>query len=139
MTRSRSTGPAGKTTRPATPNSAGNAAPEQAKTRLQAAIERQSQLQLMIRTSGTSQMRAHNMRRLKIVMLFVWFGFWSFLESFLDVGHRVTHAFGIVSHRNANHNVLVIEGALWEGVFSAAVAISVGMLILWALKRIDRV
>lgn len=139
MARSKSSGPAGKKARPAAAKPSGDAAPGQASTRLQAAIERQSQLQLMIRTSGTSQLRAHNMRRLKIVILFVWFGFWSFLESFLDVGHRVTHTFGIVSHRNANHNVLVIEGALWEGVFSAIVAISVGMLILWALKRIDKI
>lgn len=107
-------------------------------TALQRAIERQSQLQLMIKTSGSAKLWAENMRRLKIVIIFVWFGLWSFLESFLDVGHRVTHSFGIVSHRNANHNVLVIEGALWEGFFSMLVAVSIGLLIVKGLNLIDQ-
>ena len=106
-------------------------------TALQRAIERQTQLQLMIKTSGTARLWAENMRRLKIVILFVWFGLWTFLEAFLDIGHRVTHMFGIVSHRSANHNVLVIEGAIWEGLFSMSVAVAVGLLIVKGLNLID--
>jgi len=105
-------------------------------TALQRAIERQSQLQLMIKTSGTARLWAENVRRLKIVILFVWFGFWAFIDSFLSIGHRLSHLLGL-PHRSAAHDVIVIEGALAEGLVSSGVAVGVGLLIVWGLSQID--
>lgn len=105
-------------------------------TPLEQAIERQSQLQLMIKTSGTARHWAANMRRLKIVILFVWFGFWAFIDSFLSIGHRLSHLMGL-PHRSAAHDIIVIEGALAEGLVSAGVGVGIGLLIVWGLGHIN--
>lgn len=106
-----------------------------AKDPLQASIERQSQLQLMIRTQNSARAWARNVRQMQVVLLFVWFGFWTFLEAFLDIGHRVTHAWGLQSHRSAKHDVLVLDGALVEGLFSATIAIGVGLAIYKGVQK----
>ena len=105
-------------------------------TALQRAIARQSQLQLMIKTSGTARHWAENVRRLKIVILFVWFGFWAFIDSFLGIGHRLSHLLAL-PHRSAAHDVVVIEGALAEGLVSAGVGVGIGLLIVWGLGHIN--
>lgn len=114
----------------------GAAAASDSQTALQRAIERQSQLQLMIKTSGSAMLWAENMRRLKIVIIFVWFGFWAFLDSFLSIGHRVSHLLSL-PHRSAAHDVIVIEGALAEGLVSAFIGVAVGLLIVRGLNVID--
>lgn len=110
-------------------------ATSKAKDPLQASIERQSQLQLMIRTQNSARAWARNVRQMQVVLLFVWFGFWTFLEAFLDIGHRVTHAWGLQSHRSAKHDVLVLDGALVEGLFSATIAIGVGLAIYKGVQK----
>lgn len=131
--------PAARTTAPAARPAAAGAARTSggdAKDALQRAIERQSQLQLMIKTSGSARLWAENMRRLKIVILFVWFGFWGFIDSFLSIGHRVSHLLHL-PHRSASHDVIVIEGALAEGLVSAGIGVAIGYAILKGFDRIN--
>lgn len=112
-----------------------SATPSKAKDPLQASIERQSQLQLMIRTQNSARAWAKNVRQMQVFLLFTWFGLWSFLEPFLDIGHRVTHSWGLQSHRSAGHDVLIVNGAAIEGLFSLIVAVGVGLLIYKGVQK----
>lgn len=102
---------------------------------LQASIERQNQLQLMIRTQNSARAWARNVRQMQVILLFVWFGFWSFLEPFLDIGHRVTHSWGLQSHRSAGHEVLILNGAIVEGLFSVIVSVGIGLAIYKGVQK----